>query len=239
MNIIYQDNRIVVINKPSGMICHRNEWTRSHEVPAMQLTRNTVKQQVYTIHRIDRSTSGILVFAKDKKTASLLQSLFAENKIKKTYHALVRGWVNQDSVVTKKLDDKECESSVEVISHLLLNYPVGRYDQARYSLVRLKPKTGRNHQLRRHLVHLRHPIVGDRVRGDRDHNQFFKEALGFDRLWLFATSIVIPDFLSVNGVKRDLNITCPIASKCKKFLLKQAFTIPEMAANKNSDLLRH
>ena len=174
------------------------------------------------------------MFAKDKETAKNIQQLFAHNKVSKTYHALCRGWVKEDSLVNKDLDGKSCESLIEVIAHLEIDEAVGRYNKARYSLVRLKPKTGRNHQLRRHLVHLRHPIIGDRVRGDRDHNRFFKEDLGIDRLWLFATGISLPGY-SEDG--RDLVLHCPFASKAKKFLLGQGFKVPDFAVGKKSNLV--
>lgn len=179
----------LAVHKPSGMITHRNEWTRPHEIPALQLARNIAGTKLYPVHRLDRSTSGVLMFAKSSEAAASLRRAFDEGIIQKTYLALVRGWVEKDQGLIRPVQGKPARSMLEVISHYEAHFPVGRYASARYSLLKLSPLSGRTHQLRRHLAGISHPIIGDTIHGDRDHNRLFRDDFGYSRLWLFCTRL--------------------------------------------------
>lgn len=204
--IIYQDQHLVVIDKPSGLLVHRSRLANDAKVFAMQLLRDQLGQHVYPLHRLDRPTSGLLVFALDSDTARLVNEQWAERSVEKTYHAVVRGYVDDSGIIDyplkEELDkiadkdargDKEAQQAVteyQCLKRVELPFKVSKkHDTSRYSLVELKPKTGRKHQLRRHMSHIRHPIIGDSRHGEGRHNRFFRDQFGCDRLLLAATQI--------------------------------------------------
>jgi len=205
LKVLYQDEYMVAVDKPAGLFVHRSFLDRHEKYFALQLVRDQIGQYVYPIHRLDKPTSGVLLFALDEVTARVLNTMFDERVIHKTYYALARGYLDDSGVVDyalkPKLDkigdkyacqDKAPQSAIteyETIGRGVINKPVGRYDTARYSLVKLKPKTGRRHQLRRHLAHLRCPIIGDVNYGDNKQNPFFHQQFGFKRLMLFAQEL--------------------------------------------------
>lgn len=186
----------------------------------MQLARNITGKYVYAVHRLDRATSGVLLFAKTEEFAAVLRQLFAEKKVKKTYLAFVRGWIKEELGVIRSIDSKQSSSMVEPLACFELQKPLGRYESCRYSLVRLSPQTGRTHQLRRHMVSLRHPIIGDTTYGDRHHNRFISDNFKIDRLWLFATEILFPDYQSIEPSfkNKSLKIQCGVPKQIQAFL---------------------
>ena len=205
LEILFKDESLVAINKPSGLLVHRSPIDQYETRFAMQMTRDQIGQHVYPVHRLDKPTSGVLLFALSTEVASLLSKQFTATTMNKTYWAVVRGYTNNSGVVdsdlqeeqdkmTDKLADKDkpAQSAIthyERLATTELPYPVGRYDSVRYSLVSLKPKTGRKHQLRRHLKRIFHPIVGDTTHGDGKQNTFLRQQFGLDRLMLHAKSI--------------------------------------------------
>lgn len=205
--VLYQDNDLIVINKPEGWLVHRS-WLDKHEtVVVMQTLRDQIGQHVYPIHRLDRPTSGVLIFALSSEIARLLSEQFASNKIEKTYHAIVRGYVDGEAIIdyplVEELDkiadkfankDKPAQDAITFykgLSKIELPIEVGKYKTARYSFVELKPQTGRKHQLRRHLKHIFHPIIGDRKHGDLHQNRAFSHYFAVKRLMLHASSVKI------------------------------------------------
>jgi len=203
--IIYQDNYMVAIHKPAGLLVHRSPIDKHETEFAVQYTRDAIGQKVYPIHRLDKATSGLLIFALDSNTARLLSEQFANHTIEKTYLAICRGWADEqgyidhalkykrDKIAEKlkreQLEPQSAETAYKTLSTVTVDHQIGRYPQQRYSLLELKPKTGRKHQLRRHMNHIRHPIIGDVKYGDRHHNHFFNDWLGQHRLYLAATSL--------------------------------------------------
>nr|WP_260842258.1 tRNA pseudouridine(65) synthase TruC [Gilliamella apicola] len=174
--VLYQDNNLIAINKPEGWLVHRSWLDKNETVVVMQTLRDQIGQHVYPIHRLDRPTSGVLVFALSSDIAHLLSQQFAEKQIEKTYHAIVRGYVDGEDTIdyplVEELDkiadkfaskDKPAQEAITFykgLSKIELPIAVGKYSTARYSFVELKPQTGRKHQLRRHLKHIFHPIIG-------------------------------------------------------------------------------
>jgi len=209
ITILYQDEYLVAIDKPPGLFVHRSFMDKDEIYFALQLVRDLVGQYVYPVHRLDRPTSGVLLFALTKEVAQKMGELFSQNdgnkRIHKIYYALTRGHlVGEDlidySLIEKldKLGDKnvsrdkppqEAQTYYQSIKTATLPITVGKYDSVRYSLIRLLPQTGRRHQLRRHLAHLRHPIIGDINYGDNKQNPFFIEHFGFKRLMLIAKEL--------------------------------------------------
>jgi tRNA pseudouridine65 synthase len=201
LEILYQDEYVVAINKPSGLLVHRS-WLDTHATEfAVQKLRDQIGQHVYPVHRLDRPTSGVLLFVLDKDCARHLMQQFIDQTTEKRYLALVRGYLDQgildyplnyqyDKIADKNADTNKPPQEAITEYHCLgkteISIPVGRYTSSRYSLMSLTPKTGRKHQLRRHMKHLRHPIVGDTSHGDGKHNTMFREHFAIHRLLLHA-----------------------------------------------------
>lgn len=203
LEIIYQDQWLVAVNKPSGWLVHRSWLDRHEKVFVMQTVRDQIGKHVFTVHRLDRPTSGVLLMGLSGEVGHLLSRQFEHHQIQKRYHAVTRGWLEDDAVLdyplTEERDniadkyasqDKGSQPAVTRYRGLAtvdMPVPAGRYPTARYSLVELEPKTGRKHQLRRHLSHLRHPIIGDSRHGDLRQNRAAAEHFGCQRLMLHAS----------------------------------------------------
>lgn len=205
LEILYQDNYLVAINKPAGLLVHRSMIDRHETQFAMQLTRDQIGQSVYLTHRLDKPTSGVLLFALDSETAKQMSEQFSSQQIQKHYLAFVRGYTPEQAVIdyalkeeldkmtdAKAKQDKAAQSAVthyKTLAQVELPFPVGRYPTSRYSLIECLPKTGRRHQIRRHMKHIFHPIVGDTTHGDGKHNQFFRQQFKIQRLLLHAKQL--------------------------------------------------
>ncbi|MCL1138598.1 tRNA pseudouridine(65) synthase TruC [Shewanella pneumatophori] len=205
IEVLFEDDDIVVIHKPAGLLVHRSYLARRERFFAMQLTRDLVGCHVFPVHRLDRPTSGILLFAKSSEMANVLCEQFAAHTVDKEYLALVRGNMHEaatlDYPLKEELDElgdkdvdpnKAAQDAVTSYKPLLnseIPFPSGRYATSRYGLVHLSPHTGRKHQLRRHMAHLRHPILGDTTHGDGKQNKFFRTHFGVNRLWLIAKKL--------------------------------------------------
>lgn len=208
LEIVYQDEYLVAVNKPAGMLVHRS-WLDSHEtVFVMQTLRDQIGQHVFTVHRLDKPTSGILLMALSSEVARLLSQQLENHQMTKVYHAVVRGYVPGDGTVDyalteehDKIADKfsnaekapqSAVSHYRVLAQVEMPVAVGPYETARYSLVELKPETGRKHQLRRHMSHLRHPILGDSRHGDLKQNRGMVEHFSCPGLMLHASHMQLP-----------------------------------------------
>jgi tRNA pseudouridine65 synthase len=207
LEIIYQDPWLVAVNKPSGWLVHRS-WLDRHETRIMmQTVRDQLGQHVFTVHRLDKPTSGVLLMGLSSDVGRLLSQQFEQHQIRKRYHALVRGWLEDEAILDYPLteeqdkiadkfstEDKQPQSAIthyRGMASVEMPVPVGRYPTARYSLVELEPQTGRKHQLRRHLSHLRHPIIGDSRHGDLRQNRGAAEHFGCQRLMLHASQLCL------------------------------------------------
>lgn len=207
LDILYQDEHLVAVNKPSGWLVHRSWLDRNEKVVVMQTVRDQIGQHVFTVHRLDRPTSGVLLMALSSEVAHQLSQQFEQHQINKIYHAVVRGYVNEsgtiDYALVEELDkvadkfakeDREAQQAVShytTLSQVEVPISVGRYDSARYSLVELSPETGRKHQLRRHMAHISHPIIGDSRHGDLRHNRALAEHFDCQRLMLHASHLAL------------------------------------------------
>lgn len=220
--ILYQDNDLIAINKPSGWLVHRS-WLDKHEtVVVMQTLRDQIGQHVFPVHRLDRPTSGVLLFALSSEIARLMSEQFATKQIEKTYHAIVRGYVEGEATIdyplVEELDkiadkfsdnNKPAQDAVTTyrgISKIEIPIKVGKFDTARYSFVELKPKTGRKHQLRRHMKHIFHPILGDSKHGDLHQNRAFAEFFSIKRLMLHASKLQITHPINHNPIIIEANL---------------------------------
>lgn len=203
--ILYRDEHIVVIDKPPGLLVHRSEIDRHETRFAIQILRDQIGQRVWPAHRLDRGTSGILLFGLSTEIASRLGQQFEKGKVDKRYWAVVRGFPpeqgNIDHPLSRQRDAYEFQgtgSSTEAqealthfrkLAEIELPVAVDRYPSSRYALLELEPVTGRRHQIRRHLKHIAHPIIGDATYGKGRHNRFFAEELACPRLLLACVGL--------------------------------------------------
>lgn len=184
LRILHRDEHLVAVHKPSGLAVHRSAQVRDRDV-AMTHTRDLLGRKVYPVHRLDRGTSGVLLFALDAETAAAVQRRFEAGTVEKRYLALTRGVPDDqllDHPVPKARKSKERLDAVTEIRVL----DVG---ESRWAWLEAKPRTGRTHQIRRHLKHLSCPIVGDVHYGKGDVNRLFRRRFGLHRLALHAESI--------------------------------------------------
>lgn len=206
LDIVYRDDSLVVINKPPGLLVHRSPIDRHETRFAVQLLRQQIGQRVWPAHRLDKPTSGLLVFALSAEAAHSLAAQFAGRTVDKRYLALLRGYCPQqlaiDHPVKIPVDDCDpgrrlkaqhlsAQTSLQRLARVELPAHVDRYATSRYSLVELQPSTGRRHQLRRHMKHISHPILGDANYGKSRHNRFLAGQLGCHRLMLACIGLTL------------------------------------------------
>lgn len=194
LETVFVDDDMVVVNKPVGWLTHKTGLC-SDRVTCMSLLRDQLGRWVYPVHRLDRATSGLLMFALSPEVAETLGRAMQERRIQKTYLAVVRGHVKEGGVMDKPLAsgssslEQSAVTFYQPLATVECPWPVRPYASARYTLLSLKPMTGRTHQLRRHMRSLSRPIIGDTKFGDGAHNAAFAERLGIRRLMLHARDL--------------------------------------------------
>lgn len=234
LNILYQDEYIIAVNKPCGLLVHRSPIDKQETRFAVQTLRDQVGFHVFPAHRLDRPTAGVLLFGTSGEVASALGEQMMRKTVLKQYKAIVRGYFDGTGVIDyalkyryDKIADKHkrpqqppqpATTLVESVHKYELPFAVGKYQTARYSLVDLFPSTGRKHQLRRHLVHIRHPIIGDTTHGDGKQNKFLRDNFGFKNLALTCTKMgfyhpVTSEWLTVEA---------PVHSEMQRMLMEWA-----------------
>ena len=200
---LHRDARLLVVNKPSGMLVHRG-WARDRVV-AVDLARELAGTRVWPLHRLDRGTSGVLAFALDLEAAQLLSAAFEAAattleavdalpaaRVRKRYLALCRGHAPEQLTIDyplRRVDDRSAKHGPRLPARTELRR-LAVFEG--YSLVEAIPHTGRTHQIRRHLKHIAHPIIGDVRYGKGAHNRLFRARFGLHRLALHAFELVLP-----------------------------------------------
>ncbi len=192
--IVYQDEYFVAINKPHGLLVHRSSIARDASEFALQLLRDQLQQTVYPAHRLDRKTSGILLFSLSKEADQAMQQAFQNREVDKKYLAILRGFAPDEGEIDYALK-KENGTLQDALTHFKTLKRVepeiaqGGFPTSRYSLVEANPITGRMHQLRKHFAHIFHPIIGDRPHGCNKQNKFWKESYAMDSMLLHASEL--------------------------------------------------
>ena len=193
--IIFQNEEIIAINKPHGLFVHRSRMSGTETEFAMYILRDQIGQKVYPAHRLDRKTSGVLLFTKTKDGDRKYQGLFQNKKTSKKYLTIVRGYIPEEGTIDYALtqDDKTKDALTHYkrLETFEIDLPFGLHQTSRYSLVELIPMTGRFHQLRKHMAHIRHPIIGDRPHGCNQQNRLWKEHFEIDTMFLHAQELVL------------------------------------------------
>lgn len=206
LDVLYHDSDLVAVHKPPGLLVHRTKLDPRENAAALQLLRDQIGARVFPVHRLDRPTSGVLLFALNEQAARRMSDKFAAREVDKTYLCVTRGipqrtsWmidyplVEELDALTDRLANEgkpaqDAITEVRCLDSVELPFRVDKFPTARYALLECRPKTGRKHQIRRHLRHEGHPIVGDVNHGVGKHNRFFSEHFGVRRLLLCCTEI--------------------------------------------------
>ena len=237
IRVLYRDSHYVAVHKPAGLLVHRSALDSRETRFLVQQLRDQLGRRVYPVHRLDKPTQGAIVLAFDPVAARRLQALFESSEVEKTYLAVVRGHAPAETVVDHALRDRADSridravlqlraaiTHVQCLDSIELPVAVGRYETARYSLVQCRPRSGRRHQIRRHMKHLRHPIVGDANYGDGAHNRVWRDRLGIAGLLLAATTLRFVHPFSSEPIAITAPIESPLADALR---LPQWTTAPE------------
>ena len=205
LDILYRDDHLIAIDKPAGLLVHRSDIDRHETRFAIQLLRDQIGRRVQPVHRLDRGTSGVLRFAFEPEVTRELATRFETGAVEKTYLAVVRGWPPAagriDHALSRMRDApggaqatgeaQAASTDFRRLATIELPFSVDRYPAARYALMALTPQSGRRHQLRRHMKHIAHPIIGDATHGKGVHNRFFQEQFDCGRMLLAAVALTL------------------------------------------------
>lgn len=191
LDVLYRDADLIAVNKPHGLLVHKTRLANDTNEFALQILRDQVECHVYPAHRIDRKTGGVLLFTFNQEVLSSVRTLFDTRKISKTYLAIVRGYTDDSGLIDYPLRNEsgksqEAVTDYETLERVEVAMNLGRYSTQRYSLVKVRPHTGRMHQIRKHFAHILHPIIGDRPHGCNKQNRYFKEQWNMTTMLLHA-----------------------------------------------------
>ena len=213
LQVLWRDDRLVAVHKPPGWLVHRTGLDAHETRFVVQTLRDQLGQRVHPVHRLDKGTSGVLLMALDPEATRQMAQAFEARQVDKGYVALVRGWAPDavrvdhplkpddapaDALAQTAVTDVLCLRRVEVPDAVDPRHPT-----TRVSLVEARPLTGRRHQIRRHLKHLSHPIIGDATHGKGAHNRWWAERLGLQRLWLHAFELAFTHPFSGAALRID------------------------------------
>ena len=218
--ILYQSPDLVAIDKPHGLLVHRSPMARDASEFAVQRLRDQLGQRVWPVHRLDRKTGGVLLFALSEIMNSAMQRQFMEGRVQKKYLAIVRGHTPDEQTIDYALRHPDTGLVQEALTYLKtqqrteIPLPFGKHDTSRYSLVELIPATGRMHQLRKHMAHILHPIIGDRPHGCNKQNRLFLEQFSMNTMLLHAQQLTFthPD------TAEEITITAPVQAEFARML---------------------
>ena len=193
IEVIYEDDVLLAVNKPAGLLVHRSAIAADERDFLLERLREQTGAALYLAHRLDRATSGIVLLAKSREVAGELGKQFMARSIEKAYLAVVRGWPDAEGTIDYALPDvrdrsprKAAVTTWRVLATATVPIELGRYPEQRYALIEASPLTGRYRQIRKHMHHVSHHIVGDTSHGRGDHNRLWRMHFGVHRLLLHA-----------------------------------------------------
>ena len=218
LDILYLDDYLAAVTKPPGLLVHRTGLDAGETRFALQMLRDQLGRPVWPAHRLDKGTSGVLLFALNADTARLLGQAFESGDgLQKTYRAVVRGWPADEGLIdhplkrmpddmrTERLEVQPAQSRFATLRRFELPMPHSQAQQGfastRCAEVALQPLTGRRHQLRRHMKHIAHPILGDATHGKGPLNRAVADLIGYQRLWLHAHTLTLPHPVSAEVLR--------------------------------------
>ncbi len=219
LEILYRDNSLIAVNKPPGLLVHRSPIAADAQEFALQIIRDQIGQYVYPAHRIDRKTSGVLLFTLDGDTLRIIRNVFENQQVEKEYLLIARGFTEPSGVIDYPLkkENGAVQDSVtyyETIAQTELDVPFGRHPTSRYSLIKALPKTGRMHQIRKHFSHILHPIIGDRPHGCNKQNRLFKEQWNMTTMMLHASKLKFRHPYE----NKDVEISAPLHNEFRRMI---------------------
>lgn len=210
--ILWQDEHYLAAWKPNHLLVHKTHLDFYTKDSLRDRIQQDTGEDWEPCHRLDKPTSGLVLFAKDKSILQHVQQEFIHHRIDKIYYALMRGFI-PDVLENKRAlrsehseEEKEAHTIFDPYSSAEMPWSVGKYPQSRYSLVKVRPQTGRYHQIRQHAAQLRHPIIGDHRHGDVKHNKYFKQNFQPTALYLHAFSL---EFKHTDGSSRKISAPLP------------------------------
>jgi tRNA pseudouridine65 synthase len=190
--VLYRDDTLAVVDKPAGLMVHDSALARGETDFAADRLRGQFGRPIFLVHRLDRATSGCLLLAFDRDTASALGKTLMSHAFEKYYWAVCRGWPDESFTVDHDLDGgpgkpqkKPAVTHFTRLATAELAQPSAGFETSRYALLLAQPQTGRFRQIRRHLKHVSHHLIGDTSHGDGRHNRAFR-MLGVHRMLLHA-----------------------------------------------------
>lgn len=231
LEILYQDDALIAVNKPAGLAVHRSKMVGNAEEFLIDLLREQIGGTVYLAHRLDRATSGVLLIARSSETAAALGEQFMGRDVHKQYLAVVRGWPEPvegliDYPLPGSRDNgprRDARTRYRSLATKEVPIELGRYPQQRYALVLAEPETGRFRQIRKHLAHLHHPVIGDCQHGRSDHNRLYKQYFSCHRMLLHAWRLHIAH--PVSGEK--IRIDAPLDAAYRALLERFGWALPD------------
>lgn len=192
IEVIHVDEYLAVVDKPAGLMAHASAMARGEDDFLVDRLRTQFGKPVHLVHRLDRATSGCLLIAFDRETAGALGRIFMSREVSKDYLAVCRGWPEEELLVDYPLDGgpgkpekKPAITRFTRLAEAEIATPSAQHESSRYALLRCSPYTGRYRQIRRHLKHLSHHLIGDSSHGDGRHNRSFR-MMGVHRMLLHA-----------------------------------------------------
>jgi len=216
--ILYQDERTVVVHKPPRILVHRGPrgggpWY------VLQLLRDQLGRHVFPVHRLDRAASGVLVFGLSGEAAGQLHRALAKPEAEKEYLVLCRGTTEEIFESRRELSNAKKVKQAAYSEFRRLS----AFD--RMSLLEVRIHTGRRHQIRRHLHHLAHQVIGDTKYGKGRINQALRDDYGLPRMFLHARRVVLP------LDEGPLEVCAPLADDLRQFLLRLPECDPELVGS--------
>lgn len=208
LEILYRDEHLIAINKPSGLLVHKSFYSGDADTYAIQELKKQIGQKVYPVHRLDRKTSGVLLFTLNREMLKIMSDVFAARDVEKKYIAILRGWAKEEETIDYDLiNENEVKQNAITRYRRLqtseINLPFLKHQTSRYCLVEATPETGRFHQLRKHFKHILHPILGCRKHGCNKQNKLWLQTFGINKMTLHAHQLIFkhPD----SGEKITIN----------------------------------
>ena len=220
LRVLYADASLAVVDKPAGLMVHDSALARGETDFAADRLREQFGKPIFLVHRLDRATSGCLLLAFDRDTASALGKQLMLRDVEKDYWAVCRGWPEERFVVDHDLDGgpgkpakKPAVTGFTRLATTELALPSAGFETSRYALLCAQPQTGRFRQIRRHLKHVFHHLIGDTSHGDGRHNRQFR-MLGVHRMLLHAQRLA---FVHPGSGER-LEVTAPVDAEFARAL---------------------
>ena len=208
LTILYRDEHLIAVHKPEGLLVHRSNIDKSETQFLLQMLRDQVGEYLYPIHRLDKPSSGLILFGFNACVTAHIKKQMESNTATKEYLLICRGYTPDSGIIDhplKPIDDfksktqrvKNTKPSQEAVTEFTrldtieLDVEVDKYPCSRYSLVQAKILTGRRHQIRRHMKHISHPIIGCPKYGKSVHNRYFADTYQVPRLLLHAYKMTL------------------------------------------------